>query len=206
MTRRTRLILPDAGPLFSFAGIDGLDLLLRAELPIVLTDYIEWEATKSGSETALRISAWIGANRPMVTVIETESGRDRIDKERKGLGDRRKNVGEQTIFEAISSGYVEPGPYLFLFEEERLMRGHMVGFFDEYPVHPVTTYAFLVGLELRGLIPDAEACLAAMRGMGPEVLSAEERRQRRPGLRATQIDKSHRDETGEDTVWLPGRR
>ncbi|SFM23270.1 hypothetical protein [Methylobacterium pseudosasicola] len=45
-----------------------------------------------------------------------ERGRDRIEKERKGLGDRRKNVGEQTIFEAISSGYVEPGPYLFLFE------------------------------------------------------------------------------------------
>ncbi|SFM23247.1 hypothetical protein [Methylobacterium pseudosasicola] len=70
------------------------------------------------------------------------------------------------------------------------MRGHMVGSFDEYPVHPVSTYAFL----------------AAMRGMGPEILPAEERRQRRPGLRATQIDQSHRDESGVDTVWLPGRR
>jgi hypothetical protein len=199
--RRTRIILPDASPLFSFAAIDALPLLQEAGLPIILTDYIEWEATRSGSETAKRIANWIRSNRQAISVIETETGKDRIQKESAGVPDKRKNVGEQTIFEAVSSGYIEPGPYLFLFEEERLMRGHSVGFFDEYPVHALTTYGFLVGLERMGKIDDADAILAAMRGQSAP--GAKSTTYPRPGLRQTLIDRPHRDEKGEDTSWRP---
>ncbi|MGY2049134.1 hypothetical protein [Methylobacterium sp. JK268] len=201
--RKARIILPDAGPLFSFAGIDRLDLLVEVGLPIVLTDYIEYEATRSGSVTARRIDAWIGANRPLVTVLPTETGQERIRKEKAGIPDKRKNVGELTIFEAVSNGYMEPGPYVFLFEEERLMRGHTVSFFDEYPVHALTTYALLVGLERARRIPSADAVLADMRGLGQPDLTDEERRQRRRGLRRTLIDRPHRDEQGDDTEWRP---
>lgn len=97
---KTKIILPHAGPLFSFTAIDGgLELLLAAGLPIVLTDYIEWKATRSGTASARVIRAWIDANAGAVSVIETERGQDRIAREKFGttLTKQQLNIGEQTI-------------------------------------------------------------------------------------------------------------
>jgi hypothetical protein len=83
---RTKLILPDSGPLFSFAAVDGgLELLLAAGLPIILTDYIYWEATRSGSPTALLIGEWIANHPDGISVTETERGQDRIAREKAGI-------------------------------------------------------------------------------------------------------------------------
>lgn len=189
---RARIILPDSGPLFSFAAVDGgLDLLLAAGLPIVLTDYIGWEATRSGSPTALLIRQWIDTHSGSVSVVETERGQDRIAKEAAGLSDKkaRRNVGEQTIFEALSEGDLGEGPFLFLFEEDRFVDP---GFYGRYPVHSVTTLGFLVGLERSGIIPSADAVFRAMRSNGRE------------GVKGIVIDRPYRAErTGVDTTWRP---
>jgi hypothetical protein len=200
--RQTKLMLPDASPLFSFAGIDRLDLLLLPRLPIVLTDYIEWEATRNRGVTAQRIERWIAGNRPLVSVVETETGKERIRKDRAGIPDRRKNMGEITVFEALSNDYVGEGPFLFLFEDEKMLRQIDPTFAGIYPVHLLTTFAFLVGLERKGLVPDADAVFDEIRGRSP-VISEDEKRMRRPGVKKTMYDRPHRDSDGEDTTWAP---
>nr|WP_294546737.1 hypothetical protein [uncultured Rhodopila sp.] len=67
----------------------GLDLLPAAGLPVVLTDYIAWEATRSGSETAEAIGAWIAGHPDEVSVVETEPGQSRIAREKLALRHRR---------------------------------------------------------------------------------------------------------------------
>ncbi len=189
---KTKIILPDSGPLFSFASVPGgLDLLLAAGLPIVLTDYIEWEATRSGSPTAKLIERWIADSPDDISVVETERGQDRIAREKNGVTSKklRRNVGEQTIFEALSEGDLGDGPFLFLFEEDKFVDP---GFYGIHPVHSVTTLGFLVGLERSGIIPDADAVFSAMRSIGRE------------GVKSVIIDRPHRrSREGADTAWLP---
>lgn len=192
MTTRTRIILPDSGPLFSFAAVtDGLDLLLAPGLPVVLTDYVAWEATRSLSESAQAIRAWIAAHPDMVSVIETELGQFRMARERAGLAPRkeRRNVGETTVFEALAEGDLGEGPFLFLFEEDKFVDP---GFYGRHPVHSVTTLGFLVGLERSGLIADADAVFAAMRAGGRE------------GVKGVILDRPHRPaRDAADTAWRP---
>ena len=189
---RTKLLLPDSGPLFSFAAIPGgLDLLLAPGLPVVLTDYIEWEATRSRSTTAQQIRAWIDAHPDAVSVVETELGQARIAREKAGIAAKkdRRNIGEITVFEALATGDVGEGPFLFLFEEDKFVDP---GFYGRHPVHSVTTLGFLVGLERSLIIPDADAVFRSMRTNGRE------------GIKGIVIDRPHRPaRTAEDTTWRP---
>lgn len=203
--RPVRIIFPDASPLFSLACVDALDLLLELDVKVVLTDYVEWEATRSGSASSKRIAAWIAANPKDVEGIPTEVGADRIRKDKAGIEDRRKNVGETTVFEAISNDYVGPGPYVFIFEDEKMLRqGAGMTFFDKYPVHLATTYGLLVGLERRGIIPDADDVFARIRGIDAPLVPSEI--PPRPGVRKTLVDRPHRDGDGVDTSWMPAAK
>ena len=157
----------------------------------MLTDYIEWEATRSVSETARAIRTWMAAHHDAISVVETELGQARIAREKAGLGAKkdRKNIGEITVFEALATGDVGDGPFLFLFEEDKFVDP---GFYGRHPVHSVTTLGFLVGLERSGIIPDADAVFKAMRTNGRE------------GLKAVTIDRPHRaSREAEDTIWRP---
>ena len=189
---RTRILLPDAGPLSSFVAVpQGLDLLLAPGLPIRLTDYVRWEATRSGSGTARQIEAWIDGHPGEVEVVETELGQARIAKEMAGTATRkdRRNIGEVTIFEALATGDMGPGPFLFLFEEDRFVDP---SFYGTHAVHSVTTLGFLVGLERSRIIPDADEVFRAMRSNGRE------------GVKAIVIDRPHRaSREAEDTTWRP---
>jgi hypothetical protein len=102
----------------------------------VLTDYIAWEATRSGSQTAQTIRSWIDAHPGVISVIETELGQFRIARERAGLAAKkdRRNIGETTIFEALAEGDVGEGPFLFLFEEDKFVDP---GFYGRYPARRV---------------------------------------------------------------------
>lgn len=189
---RPKVILLDSSPLFSFAAVpDGLDILLAAGLPIVLTDYIAWETTRSGSATAKAIGSWLEGHRDEIAVIETELGQARIERERAGMATKkeRRNIGEITVFEALATGDVGEGPFLFLFEEDKFVDP---GFYGTHPVHSVTTLGFLVGLERSGIIADADAIFSAMRSNG------------RAGVKAIILDRPHREtRDGPDTRWRP---
>jgi hypothetical protein len=189
---RTKIVLPDSGPLFSFVAVPGgLDLLLAPALPIVLTDCVAWEATRSGSDTAQAIRAWIDAHPDAISIIETALGQFRIARERAGIAAKkdRRNIDETTIFEALAEGDVGEGAFLFLFEEDKFVDP---GFYGRHPVRSVTTLGFLVGLERSGLIPSADAVFAAMRGAGRE------------GVKGVIIDRPRRpSREGADTAWRP---
>ena len=182
-------MLPDAGPLFSFAAVPGgLDMLLLADLPITLTDYVFWEATRSGSGSAITIADWV-KSRSKVDIIETETGQLRIAAEKAGTAKKRKHVGELTIQEAISEDLVGGLPVLFLFEEKRFVDP---GFFGTYPVHSVSTLGLLVGLERAKLIKSADDVFNMMRTNG------------RNGIQAMILDRPYRRERTEDeTTWRP---
>jgi hypothetical protein len=110
---------------------------------------------------------------------------DRIRK-KAGVADRRKDVGEDTVFEAVKNEYVGPGPYVFLFEDEKMLRQVGVTLFDKYPVHKMTTFAWLVALERRSIIPDADAVFADSRGLSAPLVPRDA--PPRPGVRKTLID------------------
>jgi hypothetical protein len=113
---RTKIILPDSGPLFSFVAVPGgLDLLLAAGLPIALTDYIKWEATRSGSPTAKLIDKWIADHPDEISVVETERGQDRIDREKKAAlcsrHHRRPLLAQILIYYAPFSSLFDHGSH-----------------------------------------------------------------------------------------------
>ena len=189
---KVKVLLPDSSPLFSFVAVPGgLDLLLAPGLPVILTDYIEWEATRSGSETAKTIRAWIASHPDELTIVEMELGQARIAREKSGAAAKkdRRNIGEVTVFEALASGDIGEGPFLFLFEEDKFVDP---SFYGRHPVHSVTTLGFLVGLERSGIIANADAVFAAMRTNGRE------------GVKSIVIDRPHRAaRDAQDTTWRP---
>jgi hypothetical protein len=68
---RVVLVVPDAGPLISLAKIDGLQILLRLQLPIYLVDQVRFEVTREKSRLvdARRIDEWIAAHPQTVRVL-----------------------------------------------------------------------------------------------------------------------------------------
>jgi hypothetical protein len=186
---RTGLLITDSSPLFSFSYGDCLDLLILPGLPVFLTDQVRWEATRSGNEISRRIAGWLLRADRAVTEVETVIGRLRAAAEASGRMDRRsmQNLGEESVLSAIRTGALPLGPYLFLFEEDRLVDP---SFFGRYPVHIVSTMGYLVGLERSGLIGDADAVLARIRGTGRR-------------LKGDIIDRPSRQ--GGETLWRPPR-
>jgi hypothetical protein len=97
-----------------------------------------------------------------------------------------------------------PGPYVFLFEDEKMLRqGAGMTYFDKYPVQLTITYGLLVRLERSGVIADADEVFASIRGLSAPLVPSPH--PPRPGVRKTLIDRAHRDEHGEDTSWSPGK-
>ena len=196
------LILPDTSPLISLAQASGamkdgpneLDLLLKPGFPIYVTDQVRWEATKlkvSGHPIATYIDQWF-TRHPEVLEVPTKIGTMRAAAEASGTLNKKmlEDLGEESVLEAIRSGSIPPGPYMFLFEEDRLADP---SFFGVYPVHVVSLYGFLVGLERRKIIGSADSVLHAIRQGG------------RPGAKADIIDRPTRKVAAPavESTWLP---
>ena len=91
--------------------------------------------------------------------------------------------------QAIRSGLVPAGPYLFLFEEDRLADP---SFFGVYPVHVISLYGFLVGLERAKLVSSADMVLQSIRSSGRKV-------------KADIVDRPTRkvEPPAEESEWIP---
>ena len=187
--QRVSLILPDTSPLISLAYAslttkndpNYLDLLLTAGLPIYVTDQVKWEATKlkaTGNFVATYIDGWF-SSRPDIHEAPTRIGAMRAAAEASGALNKKmlEDLGEELVLQAIRSGGIPAGPYLFLFGEDRLAGP---SFFGAYPVHVVSLYGFLVGLERGKIICSADEVLHAIRPGG------------RPGSKADVIDRPTR--------------
>jgi hypothetical protein len=159
---RVSVLLPDAGPLFTLAAAEALDLLGAAELDVVLTDEVAFEATRNEASTAAsRIRTWLATKPPYLRTVETEIGA--VARVARAQGLEPRDLGEESLLNAIRMGSVGPGPYLVLFEDTRLIDPQ---FFGPRPVHLVSTRAFLVGLERAGAIASADEVWERARRFG----------------------------------------
>lgn len=176
--QRVSLLLPDASPLISLGqasvssadGKDYLDLLLAAGLPIYVTDQVRWEATRLkayGHPIAAHIDRWFDRH-PAIESVRTKIGAMREAAEKAGTltPEMLEDQGEESVLQAMKSGAVPPGPYLFLFEEDRLADP---SFFGIYPVHVVSLYGFLAGLQRADLLSSADHVLQRIRASGRKV-------------------------------------
>jgi hypothetical protein len=199
--QRTSLLIPDASPLISLAqasesssdGTEYLDLLLKPGLPVYVTDQVLWEATRLktfGHPVASRIDHWFGQHGE-VKSVPTKIGamREAADKAGTLTKDMLEDQGEESVLQAIRSGLIPAGPYLFLFEEDRLADP---SFFGIYPVHVVSLYGFLAGLERAKIIASADAVLGQIRSSGRSV-------------KADIIDRPTRkvEAPAEESEWIP---
>ena len=75
-----RIVVPDTGPLITLAKLDLLDTLLafKADVRIVLTDYVEFEATRRRNEfpDAMAIHQFIVRNFGRIEIEETGLGKN----------------------------------------------------------------------------------------------------------------------------------
>jgi hypothetical protein len=161
--KKVSLLLPEVSPVISLAhgGEDCLDLLLKAGLPIVITDQVLYEAThghKDGFPDASAVREWYEKHKAKIKVVKTKIGEARAELMNVGKYDHKKfaNQGEASVLQAMNDGKIKPGPYLFLFEEEKMANP---SYFGAYPVHLISTYGFLVGLERAKIISSADDIL-----------------------------------------------
>jgi len=161
--RPIRLVIPDTGPLISLAAGDALDLLLlaREDVRIVLTDMVEFEATRRADEyvDGAKIRQFLMDHAQRIEVLPTTIGQMALPDMRRRLDQGEsaqmpKDIGELSIVNVvISLRTANPGdPTLVLIEDDWFTA-------DTYAVpgniHLLSTAAFLDGLEQAGVLPSA---------------------------------------------------
>lgn len=161
--RPIRLVLPDTGPLISLAAGDALDLLLlaRRDVRIVLTDVVEFEATRRADTfvDGAKIQQFLRDHAERVEVLPTTIGQLALPDLRRRLDAGEfaklpKDIGELSITNfVISLRTSNPGdPTLVLIEDEWFTAN---AYAVPGNVHLLSTSAFLDGLEKAGLLKSA---------------------------------------------------
>jgi len=168
LIRRVVLLIPDAGPLISLAKADRLGLLLVLGLPVIVPDQVLFEATRdTRHEDARRIATFARAHPDAVLEFRTAVGEAAAGRRAAGETGRQKGQGEAAIAELLArldEITQEPDdPVLLLYEDSDIATRRFV-----LPgnVHLLSTKAFLIGLERRGVIASADDVWAAMETAG----------------------------------------
>lgn len=174
-----RIVIPDTGPLISLAKADALDALLTFEesIRIVITDYVEFEATRNRDKyaDAAAICVFLAANAGRIEIQQTIFGqmvkqsaliRDRYEEspvfrkqmEEQGIAPPEipPDSGELSIVSFANSLIDSPPgtPIMILAEDDFFLRSNSTA---PGNAHIVSTRAFLETLEKIGHIPSAES-------------------------------------------------
>ncbi len=150
-------MVPDAGPLISLAKAGLLDLLLLPGYPIYVVDQVRYEVTGSKQyPDAIRIEEFIWQHPGAVHEFLTAVGQAAASKRAQGEI-RQPGQGEAAIAEFLQrldeiTGDPE-APVLLLFEDGDIGKSR---FLLPNSIHPLSTRAFLRGLERRRLIQSAD--------------------------------------------------
>lgn len=168
MNRRVVLLVPDAGPLISLAKAGRLDLLLAPGLPVVVADQVVFEATRDvRHEDARRIAVFLRAHPDAVIRFKTAVGEAAAARRAAGETGRQKGQGEAAVAELLARldeiTRAPDDPVLLLYEDSDIATK---GFVLPGNVHLISTKAFLVGLERRGVIASADEVWAAIEAAG----------------------------------------
>ena len=151
----TVLLLPDAGPLITFAYADALDVLLRPGWSVQIVDMVLHELTRNKTPTSQAIAAWVKTNKLYVVPTKTHQ-HFRRTQATSATALRKSNLGELAIQEAMNDfALLDPPPTgVFLFEDHKIAR---TSFLLPENCRKVSTRAFLIFLEQKGWLESAAA-------------------------------------------------
>lgn len=160
--KRCRLVIPDAGPFNSLWYANGLDLLLKLDMPVVVVDavYAELTSDPENYRKDRDIEAFVKTHADVISLAPTDTWKHELRRRAEG-GKPKKNIGEIAIADYLSDEdglkrAVEDGePVLLLFEDADIR------IINKPPtVHLLSTVGLLRGLERVGLIPSADDVIA----------------------------------------------
>lgn len=145
-------LLPDAGPLITLAHADALDVLFKPGWTVMLVDRVLHEVTRYRTPTSGKIADWVVATR--VAILPTKTLAHFKQASAGGAAARKNNLGELAIQETMSDFALMTPPKhgVFLFEDHKIARA---SFWLPDTCRKVSTRAFLIFLEQKGLIPSA---------------------------------------------------
>jgi len=185
-----KIVIPDIGPLITLAQADALELLLCFDdnVRIVLTDYVEFEATRRHREfeDAQRICDFLSKHAGRIEIEETSYGKQMkaIDAQRRKYEESAQvrkvyaemnlppppqipdNAGELSIVSYATSLIDEPPgpPCLVIAEDDFFLRSNSGALPGN--AHIVSTHVFLQAIERLGKIGSAESIWSAALAKG----------------------------------------
>nr|WP_294551943.1 hypothetical protein [uncultured Rhodopila sp.] len=157
MRRRTvdvAVIIPDAGPVLTLAGIDRIDLLGRFAVPVRVVDQVYYEITKPANDPKGEVAAGLRRLHNRIEIVETNVGvgfQTRLGRDpltpSGNLGEIAVDEYATTLAHSTGPGFVP----LVLFEDPDVLNlrvGRLKG------VHLLNTTAWLLTLQREGLLPE----------------------------------------------------
>jgi len=179
------LIVSDTGPLISLAVINRLDLLTTFDRPVWITDVVQSECTRDPSKAgAAALKAFFDEGHPFTPrILETPHGaeyRAIIASNPADIEERLRNLGEQSIEHVLKRVSVKAKSFsqevfsLCVSDDKEFLKT------DQPNTHMLSTRAFLVALERKGLIASAEALRDEIKNSG------------RPKVARSLIDRIHK--------------
>ena len=170
----TRLLIPDAGPLFSLAA--GNLLAVLSNFRVGLTDVVKQETIDKGhgpyaSYEAKQLLKFYNAHKAHITVMPTQVGHE-LRKMRRANPDCAlpANAGELSIQSLLIHLQLTGAstPPVILFEDGWFLRNQRA---LAKPYIPISTEAFLINAEKLGLIPSASSARASISALRPTAYS-----------------------------------
>lgn len=134
------------------AYADALEVLLKPGWTVMLVDMVLHEVTRNATPTSSKLAAWVAAKR--TAVVPTRTFAQFRQASAAGAATRKNNLGELAIQETMGEFALMTPPKtgVFLFEDHKIARA---SFLVPDSCQKVSTRAFLIFLETKGLIPSA---------------------------------------------------
>ncbi|MBF0344301.1 MAG: hypothetical protein HQL06_08730 [Nitrospirae bacterium] len=155
---KVKLFVMDTGPLITLAVAESLSYLLYPDVAVYIPDAVIYEATiKSGALGAENIALWVQEHSELVHIIITQAYVDYQTLRNVNPMYRKQDLGEEAALEAIRYGlHLDTNERAVLLTEDDRDANILVLPQDHDRLIPLTTFDFLVGLELAGRIKSAE--------------------------------------------------
>ena len=154
MADKPVILLADASPLITLAYADALDVLLLPNWQVQMVDMVLHKVTRNPTPTSQKIAEWV--TQQQLLVWETRIYQRYIASLNAGEKPRKANLGELAIQEVMSEFALQARPVtgVFLFEDHKVAHASFVLPDD---CHKISTRAFLLFLEQKGLLESAAA-------------------------------------------------
>jgi hypothetical protein len=148
------VVIPDASPVLTLAGIGRIDLLGRFSVPVRVVDQVYYEITKPANDPTGQVAAGLRRLHNQIELIETNVGVGYQTRRAKDPSTPSGNLGEIAVDEYATTLARTTGPGfvpLVLFEDPDIMNLRIARLKD---VHLLNTTAWLLTLYREGLLPE----------------------------------------------------